>query len=303
MKKNHLILTAVLIVALLMPLIASPVFLMKVLAFVLFACAFNLLLGFGGMISFGHAAFFGAGSYFFAHAVKEWGFPLEVAIPLAMLIGAVLGALFGMIAVRRQGIYLAMITLALAQLVYFTLLQAPFTHGEDGIQGVPRATLTGLDLSSDFLLYYVVLAIVVIALTLIYRVSQSPYGQVMKAIRDNERRAISLGYRVNRYKVALFALSATFSSLAGALKVLVLQLASLSDAHWSLSGEVILMALLGGLHYVFAPAIGAALVITMQNYLSSLGPWVSFVQGLIFVVCVVLFDKGIASIFVRHKQP
>lgn len=282
------------------PFLIGPIFLMKVCCYALFACAFNLLLGFGGLISFGHAAFFGGGAYACAYALKVWQVPPELAIVFALLVSSLLGLAFAVLAIRRQGIYFAMVTLALAQLVYFFLVQASFTGGEDGIQGVPRGTLLGiLPLDGDLSLYYVVVVLATLGFAAIYRIVHSPFGLVLKAIRDNERRAISLGYRVQRYKIIVFTLSAALSGLAGALKVLVLQLASLTDVHWTMSGEVILMTLLGGLSSVFGPALGATLIVLMQNYLASLGAWVSFVHGLIFVVCVLMLRDGMVGLLRR----
>src|SRR5215831_1718129 len=271
-----------------------PVFLMKALCFALFACAFNLLIGFGGLLSFGHAMFLGTAGYVCAHAAKEWGWPPEAAILLGTAASAGLGVVAGLIVIRRQGIYFAMITLALAQMIYFFYLQTPFTHGEDGIQAVPRGMLFGLlDLKSTLAMYYVVLAVFLAAFLFIYRVIHSPFGQVLKAIRENEPRAVSLGYDVDRYKLLAFVLSAALAGLAGATKAIVFQLASLTDAHWSMSGEVVLMTLLGGLGTIFGPVAGAAIIISMENYLSQLGAWVSVVQGLIFVVCVLAFRRGV----------
>jgi branched-chain amino acid transport system permease protein len=274
-----------------------PVFLMKVLCFALFASAFNLLLGFGGLLSFGHAAYFGAASYVSAHAAKVWGLTPELAILSGAAVAGVLGLAFGSLAIRRQGIYFAMITLALAQMVYFYALQAPFTGGEDGIQRVPRGDLFGLiSLRSDTTLYYVVLTIFFIGILAIYRIIHSPFGQVLKAIRDNEPRAISLGYATNRYKLMVFTMSATLAGLAGATKAIVFQLASLTDVHWSMSGEVVLMTLLGGMGTVFGPMVGALTIVTMQNYLAHLGAWVTVIQGVIFVISVMMFRKGVIGV-------
>ena len=276
------------------PLVVYPVFMMKVMCFALFACAFNLLIGFGGLLSFGHAMFLGTAGYISAYAAKAWGFTPELAILLATAAAAALGLLTGLLAIRRQGIYFAMITLALAQMVFFFYLQAPFTGGEDGIQSVPRGKLFGLiDLNSNFAMYVFVLVIFLGGFLLIYRVVHSPFGQVLKAIRENESRAISLGYAVERYKLLAFVLSAALSGLAGATKALVFQLASLTDAHWSMSGEVVLMTLLGGLGTIFGPVAGAAIIVAMENYLSQLGAWVLVVQGVIFVVCVLAFRRGV----------
>ncbi len=283
------------------PFVLYPVFVMKVLCFALFALAFNLLLGYGGLLSFGHAAFFGMSSYVCAYAAKNWGLTPELAILSGVLVAAVLGLAFGALAIRRQGIYFAMITLALAQMTFFFSLQTPrFTGGEDGIQAVPRGKLFGLvDLSNDLTLYYLVAIIFMAGLLLIYRIIHSPFGQVCKAIRDNEPRAISLGYRANQYKLAVFVLSATLAGLAGATKAIVFQLASLTDVHWSMSGEVVLMTLVGGLGTVFGPIVGALVIVSMQNYLASLGAWVTVVQGVIFVVCVLLFREGIVGVIAK----
>jgi branched-chain amino acid transport system permease protein len=287
------------------PMFLYPFFLMKLLCFALFASAFNLLLGYGGLLSFGHAAYFGMASYVSAHAAKIWGFSPELAILAGVGAAAVLGTVFGALAIRRQGIYFAMVTLAFAQMVYFFALQAPFTGGEDGIQAVPRGHLFGLlDLSNAMTLYYVVASIFMLAMLLIYRIIHSPFGQVLKAIRDNEARAVSLGYHVNRYKLAVFVLSATLAGLAGATKAIVVQLASLTDVYWAMSGEVVLMTLLGGMGTVFGPAVGAAIIITMQNYLANLGAWVTVVQGVIFVIGVLLFREGIIGVLSKLlKKP
>jgi len=273
-----------------------PVFLMKALCFALFACAFNLLLGFGGLLSFGHAMFLGTAGYVCAHAAKIWGFPPELAIATGTAAAALLGAVVGSLAIRRQGIYFAMITLAVAQMMYFFYLQTPLTHGEDGIQAVPRGHLFGLiDLSQPLTIYYTVLTIFIAAFLLIYRIIHSPFGQVLKAIRENEPRAISLGYDADRYKLLAFVLSATLAGAAGATKALVFQLASLTDVHWSMSGEVVLMTLVGGLGTIFGPVVGAIVIIAMESYLAELGAWVSVVQGAIFVVCVLAFRRGIVG--------
>jgi branched-chain amino acid transport system permease protein len=288
------------------PFIAYPVFVMKVLCFALFALAFNLLLGYGGLLSFGHAAYFGMASYVSAYTAKNWGLTPELAILLGTCVAALLGALFGALAIRRQGIYFAMITLALAQMVFFFSLQTPrFTGGEDGIQAVPRGKLFGLiNLADDRTLYWVVAIIFMAGLLAIYRIIHSPFGQVCKAIRDNEPRAISLGYRANQYKLTVFVLSATLAGLAGATKAIVFQLASLTDVYWSMSGEVVLMTLVGGLGTVFGPIVGALVIVSMQNYLASLGAWVTVVQGVIFVICVLLFREGIVGVIAKWiKRP
>jgi len=273
-----------------------PVFLMKALCFALFACAFNLLIGFGGLLSFGHAMFLGTAGYVCAHAAKEWGWPPEAAIFIGTFASTVLGAVVGALAIRRQGIYFAMITLALAQMIFFFYLQAPFTHGEDGIQSVPRGKLFGvLDLTSTLVMYYVVLAIFLAAFVFIYRVVHSPFGQVLKAIRENEPRAISLGYDAERYKFLAFVLSAALSGLAGSVKAIVFQLASLTDVHWTMSGEVVLMTLLGGMGTIFGPVVGAFIIIALESYLAGFGEWVTVITGAIFVVCVLAFRRGIVG--------
>ncbi|MET4576907.1 branched-chain amino acid ABC transporter permease [Ottowia thiooxydans] len=273
-----------------------PVFMMKVMCFALFACSFNLLLGFGGLLSFGHAMFLGSAGYAAAHAAKIWGFTPELAILFATACAAGLGWVAGKLAIRRQGIYFAMITLALAQMVFFFSLQAPFTGGEDGIQAVPRGRLFGLvDLSQPIAMYALVFTVFMGGFLLIYRIVHSPFGQVLQAIRENEPRAISLGYDADKFKLRAFVLSAALSGMAGGTKALVFQLASLTDVHWSMSGEVILMTLLGGMGTIFGPVVGAAVIITMQNYLAELGSWVLVVQGGIFVVCVLLFRRGIVG--------
>jgi len=296
---------ALLAAGLVAPMLLYPVFVMKVLCFALFACAFNLLLGFGGLLSFGHAAYFGGAAYVSAHAAKVWGLTPELAILLGTLAAAVLGLAIGALAIRRQGIYFAMVTLAFAQMVFFFSVQAPFTGGEDGIQSVPRGRLFGvLDLGSDINLYYVVLAITLLGVLAIYRIVHSPFGQVLKAIRENEPRAVSLGYRVNHYKLAVFVLSAALSGMAGATKAIVFQLASLTDVYWTMSGEVVLMTLLGGMGTMFGPIAGATLVVALQNYLASFGAWVTVIQGAIFVLAVLLFREGIVGVLSRWlKRP
>ncbi len=276
------------------PAVIYPLFLMKVMCFALFACAFNLLIGYGGLLSFGHAMFFGGAAYISAHAAKVWGFPPELAVLAAVAAAALLGFAAGLIAIRRQGIYFAMITLALAQMVFFFCLQAPFTGGEDGIQAVPRGRLFGLvDLSQVRNMYVFVFALFLGGFLLIYRVIHSPFGQVLKAIRENESRALSLGYDTDRYKLLAFVLSAALAGLAGGTKALVFQLASLTDVHWTMSGEVVLMTLVGGLGTVFGPVVGALVIVAMANYLAQLGAWVTVVQGAIFVVCVLTFRRGV----------
>ena len=276
------------------PYFIYPVFLMKVMCFALFACAFNLLLGFGGLLSFGHAMFFGTAGYSAAHAAKVWGLTPELAVLFSSLCATLLAWVVGMLAIRRQGIYFAMITLALSQMVYFVYLQTPFTGGEDGIQGVPQGHLFGLiDLSNSSAMYMFVFGVFLIGFALVWRIVHSPFGQVLKAIRENEQRALSLGYDTDRFKLIAFVLSGLVAGMAGGTKALVFQLASLTDVHWSMSGEVVLMTLVGGLGTLFGPVVGAAVIVTMQNYLAQLGSWVTVVQGLIFVVCVMLFRKGV----------
>jgi branched-chain amino acid transport system permease protein len=282
------------------PLVLYPVFLMKVMCFALFACAFNLLIGFGGLLSFGHAMFLGTAGYASAHAAKVWGFPPEFAILFGTGCAALLGVVTGLLAIRRQGIYFAMITLALAQMIYFYYLQAPFTGGEDGIQAVPRGRLFGLiDLSNIWAMYATVAVVFFGGFLIVYRAVHSPFGQVLKAIRENEPRAISLGYDTARYKFLAYMLSATLAGLAGGTKAIVFQLASLTDVHWSMSGEVVLMTLLGGMGTVFGPVAGALAVITMENYLAQLGAWVTVVEGVIFVLCVLTFRRGVIGEIAR----
>ena len=273
-----------------------PVFIMKALCFALFACAFNLLLGFGGLLSFGHAMFLGTAGYVTAHAAKEWGVTPEVAIVAGTAASGILGAVVGALTIRRQGIYFAMITLAIAQMMYFFYLQAPFTHGEDGIQGVPRGHLFGLiDLAQPLAMYYTVLVVFIAAFALIVRIIHSPFGQVLKAIRGNEPRTVSLGYDADRYKLLAFVLSATLAGLAGALKAIVFQLASLTDVYWTMSGEVVLMTLLGGMGTIFGPVVGAFVIAALENYLAGFGEWVTIITGVIFVVCVLAFRRGIVG--------
>lgn len=302
----------VLIAALLMPFGLYPVFLMKMLCFALFACAFNLLIGYTGLLSFGHAAFFGTAGYVAGHALKVWGLPTELGLILGTVAGALIGLVMGLLAIRRQGIYFTMITLALAQMLYFVALQAPFTGGEDGLQGIPRGKLLGLfDLSNDLTLYYVVLAIAVAGFALIVRIIHSPFGQVLTAIKENEARTISLGYDVARYKLLAFVLSAALSGLAGSTKALVLGFETLTDVHWSMSGLVVLMTLVGGLGTIIGPIVGAVIIIVLENKLGDIGNWlasvthiewfntlgdsVTIVTGFIFIVCVLVFRKGIVG--------
>jgi branched-chain amino acid transport system permease protein len=270
--------------------------LMQALCFALFACAFNLLIGYVGLLSFGHAMFFGFASYISAYTAKEWGLTPELALLAAVAVAAALGLVTGALSIRRQGIYFAMITLALAQMVRFVCIQAPFTHGEDGINEVPRGKLLGLiNLSNDLVCYFVVLAIFVAAFLLIHRIINSPFGEILKAIRENEPRAISLGYKAEQYKLAAFVLSAALAGLAGGLKAIVVQGASLTDVHWTASGEVVLMTLVGGLGTVFGPVAGAFIIVLMKNNLTGLGSWVIVIQGAIFVACVLAFRRGIVG--------
>jgi branched-chain amino acid transport system permease protein len=278
------------------PFFLYPVFLMKLLCFALFACAFNLLIGYVGLTSFGHAAYFGMGGYIAAHSAKVWGLTPELSIIVGALLAGVQGAIFGWIAIRRQGIYFAMITLALAQMIYFFCLQAPFTGGEDGIQAVPRGHLFGvISLANDMTMYWFVAAVFVACFLLIHRIVHSPFGQVLKAIRENEPRTTSLGYRTDDYKLVAFILSATLAGVAGGTKSLVFGIATLTDVHWSMSGEVLLMTLVGGLGTVFGPMIGAAVIVAMQNYLAEMGAWVTVIQGVIFIACVLAFRRGIVG--------
>ncbi len=315
MKIAFVVMVAILVMAPLPPFGVYPVFLMKALCFALFACAFNLLIGYGGLLSFGHAMFFGWASYVCAHLAKvgtislpywigAWNWlviPLppqspEVAILGGTLVAAMLGVIVGAVAIRRQGIYFAMITLALAQMMYFFALQAKFTGGEDGIQGVPRGRLFGIiDLTGSMAMYGFVVVVFLAAFLFIYRIVNSPFGEVLKAIRENEPRAISLGYKTERYKLLAFVLSATFAGLAGATKALVFQLASLTDVHWTMSGEVVLMTLVGGLGTIFGPVVGAVAIVAMQTYFASFGEWVPVIQGAIFVVCVLMFRRGVVG--------
>src|SRR5262249_29269588 len=278
------------------PLAVYPVFLMNVLCFALFACAFNLLIGYVGLLSFGHAMFFGFAAYISGYTVKVWGWDPVLGILAGTAVAAAMGLIAGAIAIRRQGIYFAMVTLALAQMVFFFCLQAKFTGGEDGIQAIPRRSLLGLiDIRNDFALYYVVLLIFSAGFLTIYRAIHSPFGQVLKAIRENEARTISLGYAVDRFKLIAFVLSAALAGLAGATKAIVFQLASLTDVTWQMSGEVVLMTLVGGMGTVFGPIVGAAVIVSMQNYLSGFGEWVLVIQGVIFVATVLLFRRGIVG--------
>src|SRR5262245_1858161 len=282
------------------PFVVYPIFLMKALCFALFACAFNLLIGYVGLLSFGHAAYLGSAGYIAAHAAKVWGWAPELAILAGTATASGLGLVIGALAIRRQGIYFAMITLALAQMLYFFCLQAPFTGGEDGIQAVPRGVLLGvIDLRHTLPMYFVVLAVFLAGFLLIYRTIHSPFGQVLKAIRENEPRALSLGYGADHYKLIAFVISAALSGVAGSTKAIVFQLASLTDVHWTMSGEVVLMTLLGGLGTVFGPVVGAVIVIALETYLAQLGAWVTVAQGVIFVLCVLAFRRGIIGELAR----
>lgn len=298
MSKTKLSFMILLLVGLVAPYAIYPVFLMKVLCFALFACAFNLMLGYGGLLSFGHAAFLATGGYVTGHTIMQWGLTPELGILVGTACSAAMGFLFGKLAIRRQGIYFAMITLALSQLVFFLYVQAPFTGGENGLQGIPRGNLLGMiSLEDNLSMYYFVLAVFVIGFAIIYRTIHSPFGQILKAIRENEPRTVSLGYDVDKFKLVAFVISASLAGLAGSTKSLVFQLASLTDAHWHMSGEVILMTLLGGVGTIFGPIVGAATVVTLQNYLSQgpLASWVPVILGFIFVICVLLFRSGIVG--------
>ena len=271
-----------------------PFFVMQALCFALLACAFNLLIGYGGLLSFGHAMFLGTAGYVSAHALKVWGVSPELGILAGTAAAAGLAVITGLVAIRRQGIYFAMITLALSQLLYFIYLQTPFTHGEDGIQGVPQGYLFGfLNIANPMVLYYVVTAGFLLGFLLIFRTINSPFGEVLKSIRENEQRAISLGYKTDHYKLLAFILSGTLGGLAGALKVFVAQNASLTDVHWTMSGEIVLMTLVGGLGTIFGPVVGAFVIIAMEQYLAGFGQWVTVIQGVIFVICVLAFRRGI----------
>ncbi|MBN8969557.1 MAG: branched-chain amino acid ABC transporter permease [Rhizobiales bacterium] len=280
-----------------------PYFVMQALCFALFACAFNLLIGYSGLLSFGHSMFLGTAGYATAYSLKSWGVTPEIGILLGMVAAFLMSVATGLIAIRRQGIYFAMITLALSQLVYFIYVQVPFTGGEDGIQGVPLGKLFGLfDLSNTNTLYYVVLAIFLLAFLLIYRIVNSPFGEVLKAIRENEPRAVSLGYKADQYKLMAYILSGTLAGLAGALKIFVVQNASLTDTHWTMSGEVVLMTLVGGLGTTFGPVLGAIIIIATQQYLASFGQWVMVIQGSIFVICVLTFRRGIVGEIAHYSK-
>ncbi|MBB3017795.1 branched-chain amino acid transport system permease protein [Microvirga lupini] len=297
LRTSAIVLGAIAIAALLAaPFFFYPVLLMSILCFALFACAFNLLIGYVGLLSFGHAAFFGGAAYFTAHAAKVWGWEPLAAILLGVAGAAAMGLVMGFLAIRRQGIYFAMITLALSQMFAFICLQVPFTHGEDGIQGVPRGHLLGIiDLNQPLAMYYVTLAIFLFGFFAIWRIVHSPFGNILKAIRENERRAVSLGYRVDRYKLGAFVMSAALAGLAGGTKAIVFQFATLTDVQWQMSGEVILMTLLGGIGTLIGPIVGASLVIALQNYLAASDFPVTVLIGIIFVICVLLFRRGIVG--------
>ena len=298
MMKINKLYVALLVLAVVAPFFLYPVFLAKLLCFALFACAFNLMLGYVGLLSFGHAAFLGTGGYITGWLMMNSGMTPELAIILGTVAAGALGAVFGKLSVKREGIYFAMVTLALAQLVFFIYLQAPFTGGEDGMQGVPRGNLFGfIDLSDNMNMYYFVLAVFLIGFWVIHRTIHSPFGQVLKAIRENEARAVSLGYNVNDYKWVAFTISAALAGLAGSTKTLVFQLASLTDVHWHMSGEVVLMTLVGGVGTILGPVVGAGVIVTMQNYLSGgeLGNYVHIIMGFIFVICVLAFRSGIVG--------
>ncbi|WP_416886716.1 branched-chain amino acid ABC transporter permease [Marinospirillum sp.] len=297
-KRRWMLYGFLLLLALVAPWVTYPVFLMKILCFALFACAFNLLLGYAGLLSFGHAAFLATGGYYTGYLLSQHSVTPEVGILVGTLAATVLGVLFGVLSIRRQGIYFAMITLALAQMVFFFYLQADFTGGEDGLHGVPRGHLFGLiDLSNNLAMYYFVLAIFLFGFMVIQRTIHSPFGQVLKAIRENEARATSLGYNTDAYKLVAFVLSAALAGLAGATKTVVFQLASLTDAHWHMSGEVVLMTLVGGVGTLFGPLVGAAFVVGIEHQLaqSALGDWVNVILGAIFVICVLVFRAGIVG--------
>lgn len=290
-------------VGLVAPFVAYPIFVMKIWCFALFACAFNLLLGYTGLLSFGHAAFFGGAAYITGHVVKVFGFPPLLGILAGTLFAAALGLVFGWLAIRRQGIYFAMITLALAQIVFLFALKLPFTGGENGLQGVPYGHLLGvLDLGQPLILYYFVFGVFLVGFAIICRTVHSPFGQVLKAIRENEPRATSLGYDVSHFKLVAFVISAALSGAAGATETIVFQLASLTGVHWQTSGEVILMTLVGGMGTLLGPVVGAAAIVTLQNQLSSLGSWVTVVIGAVFILCVLLFRRGIVGELFRRLK-
>ncbi len=296
MMINRILWIVMLVAGLTAPFFAYPVFVMDLLCFALFACAFNLLLGYVGLLSFGHAAFFGAAAYITGYVIKAWGFPPLLGIVTGAAFSMVLGVAFGYLAIRRQGIYFAMITLALAQIIYFMALQMPFTGGENGLQGIPRGELFGfINLNDSLTMYYFVFAIFLTGFCIIYRTIHSPFGEVLQAIRENEARALSLGYDVDRFKLQAFVISATMAGLAGATKAVVFQFAALTNAHWQTSGEVILMTLVGGLGTVFGPVVGALAVGSLSHELGSFGSWVQVILGTIFVICVLTFRRGIVG--------
>ena len=319
MNKNTIIAIVAILIALAAPFVMYPVLLMKLLCFALFACAFNLLIGYTGLLSFGHAAFLGGAGYIAGYVIRDLGLPFEIGIVAGVAFAAFIGLIMGMLAIRRQGIYFTMITLALAQMLYFIFLQAPFTGGEDGLQGIPRGTLFGvIDLSNDLTLYFVVLAICIAGYALIVRTVHSPFGQVLKAIKENEPRAISLGYDVDKYKLLVFVLSAALSGLAGATKATVLGFETLTDVHWSMSGLVVLMTLVGGLGTLAGPIVGAIVIIALENRIGEFGTWmavttdiawfrslgeqVTIVTGFIFIVVVLAFRKGIVGEIIAWNQ-
>jgi branched-chain amino acid transport system permease protein len=295
-------LLAGLLLLLLAPFFFYPIFLMKLLCFALFACAFNLLLGYTGLLSFGHATFFGGAAYFTAYTVKAWGLPPELGILIGVVGAAFLGLVMGFFAIRRQGIYFAMITLALSQMFFFFCLQAKFTEGEDGIQSVPRGHLFGfIDLNSSTNMYYFVLGVFLVGILIIWRFINSPFGMILKSIRENEQRAISLGYSVARYKLGAFVMSAALAGLAGAVKSIVFQFATLTDVAWQMSGEVILMTLLGGIGTLIGPLFGAGLVVALENYLATSEFPVTIITGIVFMVCVLIFRRGIIGEFYASR--
>lgn len=294
MTINRVLFAVMLIAGMVAPFFAYPVFIMDLLCFALFACAFNLLLGYVGLLSFGHAAFFGGAAYITGYVIKDWGFSPLLGIFAGAVFAMILGTLFGYLAIRRQGIYFAMVTLALAQIIYFLALQLPFTGGENGLQGIPRGQLLGfIDLNNPLAMYYFVFAIFLIGFCIIYRTIYSPFGEVLQAIRENEARALSLGYDVDRFKLLAFVISATLAGVAGATKAVIFQFASLTSVHWQTSGEVILMTLVGGLGTVFGPVLGALTVGALSHELGSFGSWVQVILGAIFVFCVLVFRRGI----------
>ncbi|MFZ0838070.1 MAG: branched-chain amino acid ABC transporter permease [Xanthobacteraceae bacterium] len=292
-----------LVALLIAPYLFYPLFLIKVICFCLFACAYKLAMGTAGLLSFGHAAFFGGAAYIAAHAAKVWGFPFEFAVLAGTVSAGVLGLAFGIISIRRHGIYFAMITLALAQLVYFAALQAPFTHSEDGIQGVPRGYLFGVDLTNTYAMYYTSAAIFIAGYLIIRRIIRSPFGKVLEAIRDDAPRALSLGYDIDRFRLLAFVLSAGLSGLAGAIKAIAFQFASLTDVHWATSGDVILMVLLGGVGTTFGPVVGAIVIVSLDEFLADSGLPIQPIIGTIFVLCILLFRSGIVGTIEQWLTP